>query len=74
MVVRDRAHFEPFVIYRLDRDFGLDRANRTYQSALQCLGRDFHNWVDQSGPDAEAYGLTCANNEVLIRPSLILRG
>jgi hypothetical protein len=44
LLMPNRYQFEPFVTFRLDREFGLARDNRYYQPALKGLALDFYDW------------------------------
>jgi hypothetical protein len=66
----DRDHFEPFVVYRVDRDFGLDALSRAYRAALLYLARDFRDWFRHEPDVVKDYGFASEDDRIYLRCEL----
>jgi hypothetical protein len=67
LILHNQNEFEPFVVYRLDRIFGLDSSSRYYHPALRCLAEDLYGWGQTAEAAEEGFVADTANACLFIR-------
>lgn len=66
LLMPDPDHFEPFVIFQLDRDFGLDTKSPSYRPALASLAADFFRW-GQTAAAEEDFVVNADRKQLFVR-------
>ncbi len=66
-VMASPTRFEAFVLYRLNREFGLDRHSSCYPPAIECLATDCYSWGGTPDAAREDFELDAGHKQLFIR-------